>query len=294
MLVIAHRGASGYLPEHSLVAKALAHGQGADYLEQDVVATRDGELVVCHDRWLDAVTDVAGRFPGRARPDGRHYVIDFTLAEIRTLRLLERVRPENGELRFPARFARADGGFGIPTFAEELRFIAGLNRTTGRAVGIYPEVKDPAWHRSHGIELGERVLGEIAAHWHPPGGVFLQCFDPDELRRLAAGRPPWPLVQLVDGSAGAGGATTLVAGAADYAQVVGLDLRLLLCDTGEALVATAREAGLGVHAWTARSDALPAGIPTLDALLGTLVERFGIDGVFTDFPDRAVAWRASR
>jgi glycerophosphoryl diester phosphodiesterase len=294
VLVIAHRGASGYLPEHSLVAKALAHGQGADYLEQDVVATRDGALIVFHDLSLDALTDVGDRFPGRARPDGRHYVIDFTLAELRTLRLLERIRPDSGDLRFPGRFGRADGSFGIPTFAEELRFIAGLNRTTGRRVGVYPEIKDPAWHRAHGVELAERVLAELADHWPSAAGAFVQCFDGDELRRLATRRPPWPLVQLVDATAAGGDATALVAAAAGYAQAVGLDLRLLLRTKGPELVAAARAAGLGIHAWTARSDALPPGIPTLDALLDTLADRFGVDGVFTDFPDRAVAWRVSR
>ena len=84
-IVIAHRGASGYLPEHTLAAKALAYGLGADYLEQDVVATRDSRLVVLHDLYLDDVTDVARRFPGRHRRDGRHYVIDFDLAETRAI-----------------------------------------------------------------------------------------------------------------------------------------------------------------------------------------------------------------
>src|SRR5690554_7145662 len=93
--VIAHRGASGYLPEHTLEAKALAYGQGADYLEQDVVATRDDELVVLHDVHLDHVTDVARRYPGRRRRDGHWYARDFTLAELRTLEVHER-RDEAG------------------------------------------------------------------------------------------------------------------------------------------------------------------------------------------------------
>ncbi len=90
VLVIAHRGASGYLPEHTLEAKALAYGMGADYLEQDVVATRDDELVVIHDIHLDRVSNVAEKFPRRKRDDGRYYVRDFDLAEIRTLRAWER------------------------------------------------------------------------------------------------------------------------------------------------------------------------------------------------------------
>lgn len=88
-LVIAHRGASGYLPEHTLEAKTLAYAMKPDYIEQDVVMTKDDQLVVLHDHYLDRVTDVAERFPNRARADGRYYAIDFTLAEIKTLRVTE-------------------------------------------------------------------------------------------------------------------------------------------------------------------------------------------------------------
>src|SRR5262245_10608653 len=103
-IVIAHRGASGYLPEHTLEGKALAFGLGADYLEQDVVATRDSQLVVLHDLYLDDVTDVAERFPGRQRQDGRHYAIDFDLVELQQLSVCERRRPGSSEARFPNRF----------------------------------------------------------------------------------------------------------------------------------------------------------------------------------------------
>jgi len=102
-IVIAHRGASGYLPEHTLEAKALAYGLGADYLEQDVVATRDAQLVVLHDLHLDDVTDVASRFPGRQRADGRHYAIDFDLAELQQLAVSERRKPGSRSARFPER-----------------------------------------------------------------------------------------------------------------------------------------------------------------------------------------------
>src|SRR5262245_13292707 len=103
-IVIAHRGASGYLPEHTLEAKALTLDLGADYLEQDVIASRDGELVVLHDLHLDDVTNVAEVFPARRRPDGRHYAIDFDLAELQRLDVCERRRPGSSLARFPARF----------------------------------------------------------------------------------------------------------------------------------------------------------------------------------------------
>ena len=103
-VVIAHRGASGYLPEHTLEAKALAYGLGADFLEQDVVATRDHELVVLHDLYLDDVTNVAQIFPGRQRTDGHYYVIDFDLSELRALSVSERRRPGSEEPLFEQRF----------------------------------------------------------------------------------------------------------------------------------------------------------------------------------------------
>ena len=151
-IVIAHRGASGYLPEHSLPAKAMAHAMGADFIEQDLVLTRDNRLVVLHDLYLDAVTDVARVFPDRGRPDGHFYAIDFTLAELRRLALTERLVIEDGrsQPRFPGRFPPGQSSFRISTFEEEIELIQGLNRSTGRNVGLYPEIKSPAFHRHEG------------------------------------------------------------------------------------------------------------------------------------------------
>ena len=137
--VIAHRGASGYLPEHTLPAKAMAYAMHADFLEQDVVATRDDVLVVLHDIHLDRVTDVARRFPGRARDDGRYYVRDFDLAEIRTLAVTERV-DEEGLPVYPRRFPPHRGRFGVHTLADELALVTGLNHATGGKTGVYPEI----------------------------------------------------------------------------------------------------------------------------------------------------------
>ncbi|MBL8226191.1 MAG: glycerophosphodiester phosphodiesterase [Chromatiales bacterium] len=292
-LVIAHRGASGYLPEHTLPAKALAHGQGADYLEQDVVATRDGELLVFHDLYLDALTDVRERFPGRARPDGRHYCIDFDLAEIRTLGVRERRNPDTGAPRFPGRFPVAAGSFGIVTLEEELAFVQGLNRSTGRVAGLYPEIKEPAWHRQHGIDVGTRLIETLARFGYTRASdpVFVQCFDADELQRLHTElRVPLRLVQLVE----AGGKTLDEAALSRLAGTVdalGADLRLLLDgDRGQGLAAAARRAGLQVHAWTVRSDQLPTGFTRLGALLDALYRDLRVDGIFTDFPDQVRAY----
>jgi len=291
-LVIAHRGASGYLPEHTLVAKALAFGQGADYLEQDVVATRDDELIVFHDLTLDATTDVARHFPGRQRADGHFYCRDFELAELRRLGVGPRL-DERGGTRHPGRFPVAGGRFGIPTLAEEIRFIQGLVRSSGRMVGIYPEVKDPAWHHAEGIDLGMKLLRTLEAcqQQGPRLPVFLQCFDAGELQRLRQGSAPdLPLVQLLDSAGGRPSAARL-AEIALYAQAIGPSLKLLLhpADGGQpgALVADAHRAGLAVHPYTFRRDELPAGVESFEALLETCLVDWQVDGLFTDFPDLA-------
>jgi glycerophosphoryl diester phosphodiesterase len=138
--VIAHRGASGYLPEHTLEAVALAYGMGADFIEQDLVLTKDGIPVVLHDIHIDTVTDVVQKFPDRKRDDGRYYAIDFTLAELKQLNAHERINHRTGQPSFPGRFPLNQSIFKIPTLEEELQFIAGLYKCSGNSVGFYPVV----------------------------------------------------------------------------------------------------------------------------------------------------------
>jgi glycerophosphoryl diester phosphodiesterase len=283
-VVIAHRGASGYLPEHTLPAKALAHGMGADFLEQDVVATRDGRLVVFHDLHLDLLTDVAARYPGRARPDGRHYCIDFTLAELRALRVTERRRKDGEGPRFPGRFPAGKGSFAIHTFEEELEFIQGLNGSTGRRVGVYAEVKDPAWHAAHGIDLGGLVVATLRDFGYRTAadGFYIQCFAADELRRLRqAHGAGLPLVQLMEEEADS--SATALAAIAGYANAIGPALSLAWPDRG--LVATAHRLGLEVHPYTFRADEVPAGYGSFEELLRVFLDVLAVDGLFTDFPD---------
>jgi glycerophosphoryl diester phosphodiesterase len=288
--VIAHRGASGYLPEHTLPAKALAHGQGADFLEQDVVATRDGQLIVFHDLHLDQLTDVARCFPGRARADGLHYCIDFSLAEIRSLRLTERRRKDGTGARFPGRFPPETGAFRIHTVEEELEFIRGLNRSTGRTAGVYAEIKDPAWHQRQGIPLGDRLIATLADYGYRSraDGFFIQCFSRPELQRVRGQHgPDLPLIQLLDEEADCSHAS--LADIARYAQGIGPPISLTWPDQG--LVQRAHQLGLLVHPYTLRADALPDGISSLDELMVNLADTLGVDGVFTDFPDLAVQHR---
>ena len=321
-VVIAHRGASGYLPEHTLQAKVLAHAMGADYLEQDLVMTRDGELVVLHDLYLDRVSDVAEKFPGRAREDGRHYVIDFTLDEIRQLNITERRKQDQASdttLAFPGRFALNQSRFGVNTLAEELALIAELNRLTANTAGIYPEIKSPAFHHQHGKDIARATLNVLKAHGYTDndGTVYLQSFDPNELKRVRTELMPemgmdLPLVQLIARSNWKiteeqlpNGQWTnydydwmLEPGAmpviAQYADGVGPHIGMLITgdvDRGWAvndLVQRAQAQGLLVHPYTVRADRLPSDMTDVDQLHELLFDMAGANGVFTDHPDRTL------
>ncbi len=286
-IVIAHRGASGYLPEHTLPAKALAHGMGADFLEQDVVASRDGELLVFHDLYLDQLTDVAQHFPGRARSDGLHYCIDFSLSELRELRVTERRRRTGTGARFPGRFPVDTGTFFLHTLEEELELIQGLNRSTGRRAGVYAEIKDPEWHEQHDVALGDRLIETLRAFGYrtEADAFYVQCFSAPELRRVRTKYgAELPLIQLLD--EGAPVTPEALSAIAKYARGIGPDLSLAWPDTG--LVTLARELGLLVHPFTFRADQLPEGFASFSDLLKTFVEVLRVDGVFTDFPDLVV------
>lgn len=299
--IVAHRGACGYLPEHTLEAKALAYGQGADYLEQDVVATRDGALVVLHDTYLDDVTDVAARFPGRARDDGRHYVVDFDWAEIQQLELSERRRPGRGDRLFPDRFPSSRCGFKVASLDQEVRLVQGLNRSTGRDVGIYPEIKAPDWHHAHGIDLAEAIVKALASFGYesPQDRVYLQCFDASELRRVRDVLGcRLRLVRLLD----ADELRTMAADdwreTADYAFAVGVPYGELLGTLDDArgegavpLLERIRAAGLQLHPYTFRRDRPEAQFASFDDLLGFFIEQLRVDALFCDHPDIAVARR---
>jgi len=283
------------------VAKALAYGLGVDFIEQDVVATRDRELVVLHDIYLDDVSDVAARFPGRARDDGRYYVVDFTLAELGELRLVERRRPGEPGPRFPGRFPYASPEFRVLRFEDEIRLIAGLNATTGGQVGIYPEIKDTGWHEQSGIDLTRLVHAalERARDDLISGRVFVQSFDAGALQRLAGELgSSWPRVQLLgpDEVATLGDDRGVLAAIADYASGVGLPYTALIERRAGGLRPTRlagklTEAGLLVHPYTLRRDGeAPEGIDYFAALRFLILE-LRVDAIFCDQPDDALAVR---
>ena len=304
-MVIAHRGASGYLPEHTLAAKAMAYGQGADYIEQDLVMTGDNELVVLHDIYLDAVTNVGEIFPNRNRDDGRYYVMDFTLEEIRQLSVVERFEWDEGmgSPIFRDRFPPGLSSFRVHTFAEEIELIHGLNRSTGKVVGIYPEIKNPEFHREAGKDIARAALAVLKAYGYSgiTDPVYLQCFDQDELQRIHAELLPAldisiRLIQLLAPIEEHEPLLTKegLAAIAEYAVGIGPSIGLIVDPDSKPselkitnLVPNAHALGLKVHPYTFRLDAgqIPGYASDFNNLLRIFLYDVGVDGLFTDFPD---------
>ena len=285
VVVIAHRGASGYLPEHTLEAYALAYGLGADFIEPDLVLTSDGVLIALHDTTLESTTDVAQVFPERAREDGRFYAIDFTLQEIKQLRVQER-RGADGQPAFPNRFPQDRAAFDIPTHAELIELVQGMNQTTGRNVGIYPELKSPAWHADEGMPMEEILLAELSEYGYegPDARVFVQSFEFESLERLRELGTELPLVMLI--------------WSPDHATEEAFDRWATVADgvgpwkglveASPEVVAMAHARGMKVHPWTFRADVVPDKYPTIEQELATYFGVYLVDGVFTDFVDDAV------
>jgi glycerophosphoryl diester phosphodiesterase len=325
-IVIGHRGASGYRPEHTLAAYELAIDMGADYIEPDLVSTKDGVLVARHENDITGTTDVASHpeFASRKAtktidglPITGWFTEDFTLAELRTLRAKERLP----ELRVTN--TAFDGLYQVPTLDE---VIALAKR---RKVGIYPETKHPTYFDSVGLSLEEPLVAALrrAGLDRPRSPVFIQSFEVGNLKQLN-GLTRVPLVQLLDATGKpydfvvSGDPRTYadlatpegLAEIATYADGVGVNKNLIVprdaqnrLGTPTRLVRDAHQAGLIVHGWTFRRENsfLPedfrAGNPASPVYLAAtgdfpaelrLFYGLGIDGVFSDNPDVAVAVRA--
>ncbi|GAB3447158.1 glycerophosphodiester phosphodiesterase [Phycicoccus ginsengisoli] len=327
-MVIAHRGASGYRPEHTLEAYRVAVARGADAIEPDLASTRDHVLVDVHDVELSTVTDVA-QHPELADlkttkqvsgiTQTGWFVDDLTLAQLRTLRVHERmpaIRPAN---------TAWDGQFPVPTFDEVLALRAELSRSTGRQVAVYPEVKNPTYFRSEGLPIEEPMLAALrgAGLDSPSAPVLVQSFEPTSLQHLRTDLGArMRLVQLMGGGRPydftvSGDPRTFadlmtstgLAWVARYAWAVGPDVSLVLprrpdgrLATPTALVRRAHAAGLRVHVYTLRAENvfLPVDyrIGTDPAARGRAVDfdravlGAGVDGLFCDQPDVCLAARA--
>jgi len=325
-IVIGHRGAPGYRPEHTLASYKLAIQLGADYVEPDLVATKDGVLVARHENEISGTTDVGDHPEFAARQTTKtidgvsvtgFFTEDFTLAELKTLRAVERlpdVRPDN---------TRYDGRFEVPTFDEVLALVKQQSAREGRRIGVYPETKHPTYFRSISLPLERRMIRDLrqAELFNPRNKVFIQSFETGNLRRLD-GMTNLPLIQLINSSGApydlvaAGDPRTyadLVTRAglrqiATYADGIGpnkdvvipRDAAGFLLDP-TAVVSRAHHVGLLVHLFTFRDENqfLPADFrigPDPNAKGDAFSEYYaffdlGIDGLFSDYADTAVAAR---
>jgi glycerophosphoryl diester phosphodiesterase len=289
-LIIAHRGASGALPEHTLEAYVRAIELGADFIEPDLVMTRDGVLVARHDPWLSASTDISVRpeFADRKStvtgPAGEEltdwFAWDFTLDELKTLRARQ-VRPGR-----PGDF---DDLWAIPTYDEIAELAAAEQDRTGRVIGLYPETKWPRHHHDRGLDMTAATEAALRRHGHEEADapVFVQSFEPFILLALKQ-RVNTRLVQLVyplGSEAGAAHNVDLEV-LARYASGVGPHKALVNdpatgAPTGYA--ARARAIGLEVHPWTFRDDDLPDWATSPEDEIRAAI-RAGATGFFTDFP----------
>lgn len=329
-IVIGHRGAPGFRPEHTLASYELAIEQGADFVEPDLVMTKDGVLVCRHDRYLSTTTDVASHpeFADRKRradslDQGADpyrddwWVEDFTLAELKTLRAVQ---------AFPDRDHQYDGLYEIPTFDEVIALLRARSAEQGRTIGIYPETKHPTYFASIDLDMESALVAVLEREgWTGADApVFVQSFYPDILKSLDA-TIDTPLIQLVYAAPAPDLDLTAVTSiddvrlvdsvsleeAATYADGVGPSKSMIVDPLGRETDYVARAHGLGllVHPWTFRDDRLPYETvdapPPLAAELEARGDRtpighelariyaLGVDGVFTDFPATALRVRAA-
>ena len=289
-ILIAHRGASGYIVEHSEGAKVLAHAQGADYIEQDVVLTKDLQFIVTHDITMEETTDVEKIYPDRHRNDGKWYFADFTWEEIQKLTLHERTRKDNQQQAFADRFP---GGFGqrVLRLEDEIRLLQGLDQTTGRKTGLYIELKGPGFHRKQfSVSMGGELLKLLKKFDLDDADdrCYLQCFELDELESLHKEHAcKLPMVYLI----GRPIELERLGELKSFISGLGPSLELLATQAADGsvqstgLVEAAHEAGLLVHPYTVRKEAQPRWSKSLDQTHRVLLDQLKVDGFFTDFPD---------
>jgi glycerophosphoryl diester phosphodiesterase len=296
--IIAHRGACGYLPEHTLPAVELAHTFDADYIEQDVVLTSDGVPIVLHDVTLELTTNVATLFPERHRDDGLFYAIDFTLEEIKALNAHERT-DSLGNPVFPERYSGTEAEFKVPTLAEEIETVDRLNKASDKRTGVYIELKRPEFHEQEGVDIYQAVIDVLTTfdRLGENAETVIQCFDPETLRRFAhEGTFKGPLVQLVltesianwRGDFEAMHTTSGLKEVAEYAHGIGPDVNLLENESGGSseMVVAAKKLGLFLHPYTLRADSESIPGVNFEALHKKLFIDLEVDGAFTDFADQ--------
>ena len=307
-LVIAHRGASGYLPEHTYSGAVMAFASGADFLELDVVMTKDGHLIVMHDLTLNATTNVEEVFPEKNNKKGKSQVIDFTLNEIKLLKVHERSSRTGKNLAFPQRFPIDYQLFEIPTLDNMINLVKGLSKSSGRIMGLYIEIKAPEFHKKHNKDPASTLLKLLNHHGFTESTdpVFIQSFDSKTLKKLRyKHKTRLRLIQLIGENHWRLSDTDFTYLKSDkglnevskYAEGIGPWMNQLVTGVDffgnfqtTNLVKNARRKDLLIHPYTFRADRLPDYVTTFDELLNIFLNDVGVDGVFTDFPDLVVSF----
>lgn len=308
--IVAHRGASGYLPEHTLPALAMAHAFDVDYLEADLVLTKDNIPVVMHDHSLNTSTDVAVKFPNRKRADGFYYVIDFTLAEIKSLVVHERRQDDMITPAFEGRFPSVDtiSDFRIPTFKEFILTVQGMNKSRNKNIGIYVEVKEPAFHEREGKDAMKITIDMLTKYGYnkEDGNATLQIFDYDAVKKSRALGWKGNLTMLI---CEAGQLLTddkdihawlmTEEGIKDVSQYANyyspwLGSMVLADDTSSKgykisdVVKLARKYNMKITTWTHRADLAVSPMKTSDEVLDMVFKTLQLDELFSDHPDVAI------
>ncbi|MFN6478888.1 glycerophosphodiester phosphodiesterase [Nostoc sp. DedQUE07] len=317
-IIIAHRGASGYRPEHTLAAYELAIALGADYIEPDLVSTKDGILIARHENEISETTNVTihtefAHLQTTKIIDGESktgwFTEDFTLKELKTLRAKERIP----QLR--SQNTTYDGLLEIPTLQEIIDLVKVKSAEINRTIGIYPETKHPTYFQSIGLALEPPLLATLTANGYQGANapVFIQSFEVGNLQDLST-KTDLPLVQLLNNSGKpydfvvSGNEQTYadlvtasgLAEIAKYAQAIGIHKNLLVprdsngkLRSPTSLVIDAHAAGLLVHAWTFRNEDcfLPLDFQGNPQGEYELFFSLSVDGVFSDYPDTAACHR---
>ncbi|MFC3050933.1 glycerophosphodiester phosphodiesterase family protein [Kordiimonas pumila] len=292
IIVIGHRGASGYRPEHTLMSYELAIQQGVDFIEPDLVLTKDGKLVARHDMYLSGSTDVSSRpeFAAKKRTLEGHtdwFAQDFTLDEIETLKTVQ-PRLTRGQMY--------DGMEPIPTL-EDIVTLLKQHQKQGKAVGVYIELKHPSIMEAIVPDIAEKLAVELNSIQKMGFPVYFQCFDADFLLKISS-YTSVPLIYLVEGKPDADGHYYLNEDLSHYfGKFAGFGLyKALLINKDGSLnnvVDTIHNGGGLVHVWTVRDDNVPKMFNSVQQEVKFLFEA-GVDGIFTDFPDTAIAARESK
>ena len=293
--VIAHRGLPKYFPEHTKISLVNALQAKPDFVEADLVLTKDKKLVVLHDLTLDATSNVKTLFKERKRADGKYYAIDFNLAELKNLDISQRVNPKTGKPQIAGRSNNSKNIQKILTFEEFTKLVLNFNLENSVNIGIYPELKDPEFHFEEGIKDTLVIFAKALNHVKLKNSnlpITAQCFHYESLKRLR-----WMLLKKIELTFLYGENSWNIS-STNYeilkkpesanlikqnASNIGVWLGHIFNKSGKykPWVKSMREMGLKVHVYTVRNDALPSYVKN-EAHLLSLLTQYGIDGVFSD------------